>query len=78
MNTIRQYFDNLHSDNHLRIRRGFYLDAGMESDSTGALIMRWGDLWGLYLLEVTTDTGLRICSFDYCRRTSTNWSIGDA
>lgn len=77
MNVIRQYFDNLHPDNHLRIRRGFYLEREVESNGTGALTIRWGDQWGLHLLEVILDTGLRVCSYDYYGRVSTTWNTGE-
>jgi hypothetical protein len=74
MNTIRQYFDNIHPSNHLRLRGGFYLNTEVEINGTGVLAIKWGNLRGLHLLEIVLDTESHALSYRYgCA--STNWTV---
>lgn len=64
MNVIRQYFEELYPDNHLRLRGGFRLEADIEENGEGYITLRWGEQYGLHLIEASFDDVWRTYLYD--------------
>lgn len=78
MNVIRQYFEKLHPDNHLRLRGGFRLEADIESNGEGNITLRWGEQYGLHFIEVSFDDTWGIYSYDcLCGDNPRDWFPGE-
>jgi len=77
MNVIRQYFENLHPNNHLRLRGGFRLEADIENNGEGGITLRWGDQYGLHFIEVSFDDTWRTYLYDrLCDDNNRDWFPG--